>query len=295
MKKTLGILSVLAIGGVAHAEVNVNGYVDVGYDWAKDGGEANNFIYREGGIWLSGNSGSTSFLLDLGVDGENNATGMSGVGLVEQAYVAHKMDNGFSWTLGQFDAIIGMESNDSVNNKFVGTGVLYDLLPSSHTGLLFGYDLSDALALNLIVADGAGTTTDIGFKLGTKMDGLNAYVGGLFVSAGGETGYTLDVGATTGLGGLDVGAELVLVKPAAANAESGLGFGVEAGSEIATATKLNAGFEWTNENAGDHMEFRIGPNHAASEALSLKADYTFSKTGEADAGHGIALAGVYKF
>lgn len=295
MKKTLGIMSVLALAGVAHAEVNVAGYVDAGYDWQKDGGTANAFLYREGGVWLSGNSGATSFLLDLGV------RGTAATATMEQGYVSHKFDNGFSWSLGKFDSIIGMESNDSVNNKFVHTGVLSDLIGdyagAYHTGLLFGYDLSDALALNLVVANGTGdaSTTDIGFKVGTKMDGLNAYVAGLFTNAAGETGYTVDFGATTAVSGLDLGAELVLVKPAAANAESGLGFGVEAGTEVAAATKLNAGFEWTNENAGDHMEFRVGPNHALSEALNLKLDYTFGKTGEADAEHGIALAGVYKF
>jgi|GEM_PF-1289331 len=309
MKKTLGILSALALTGVAHADVNVSGYVDAGYDWSnKAAGNASAFNFNEGGVWFSGNSGSTSFLLDID----------AAAGNMEQAYVSNKLDNGFSWSLGVFDGILGSESNDSVNNKFNSTGLLFDFVPSSHTGLLLGYDLSDALSLQVVVANGINAKgsvpaanhqfdyPELGFKITSKMDGLTAYVGGDFASQGDENGYVIDIGASTAVGSIDVGAELVLIKAALADAESGLGFGIHGGTEIAEGTKFNVGFEWENGKSSgvdtkiSTMELRAGPTWALSEALNLKADYTFSKESgdgapNAKAHQEIAVAGVYKF
>ena len=322
MKKTLGILSALALTGVAHAEVNVSGYVDAGYGWSnKAAGNASAFNYNEGGVWFTGNTGSTSFLLDVGVDGVDNSTTISGVAVVEQAYVSNKYDNGFSWSFGAFDGILGHESNDSVNNAFNHTGLLFDFVPSTHAGVLLGYDLSDALKLQFIVANGDNTKAtaankfdypELGFKLSSKMDGLTAYVGGDFQSEGDENGYVIDIGAMTSVGAMEVGAELVLVKAAVKDGESGMGFGIHGGTEIMEGTKFNVGFEWENgkstgaDTKVTAMELRAGPTWALSEALNLKADYTFTKnSGEdadllaasksSDAQHGIRVAGVYKF
>ncbi|MEO5668534.1 MAG: outer membrane beta-barrel protein [Bdellovibrionota bacterium] len=310
MKKTLGILSALALTGVAHADVNVSGYVDAGYDWTNNAaGNVSAFSYNEGGVWFSGNTGATSFLLDVGVRGP------TGTAVVEQGYVSQKHDNGFSWSLGKFDGLLGHESNDSVNNAFVHTGLLYNFTPTNHTGLLLGYDLSDALKLQLVVANGINTKgaggrefdyPTLGFKVSSKMDGLNAYVGGNFQSQGDENGYQIDIGADSTVGSIDVGAELLLLKAAVKDAESGLGFGIHGSSQIAEATKLNVGFEWENGKSSgvdtkvSTMELRVGPSFALSEALNLKADYTFAKasgdnaTG-AKAMQGVAVAGVYKF
>jgi hypothetical protein len=309
MKKTLGILSALALTGVAHAEVNVSGYVDAGYGWSsKSAGNKSAFNYNEGGVWFTGNTGSTSFMLDVEMRGTADAK-------VAQAYVSNKYDNGFSWSLGQFDGIIGHESNDSVNNAFNHQGLLYAFTPTTHTGLLLGYDLSDALKLQFIVANGANTKgaggrefdyPELGFKLTSKMDGLTAHVGGNFESQGEENGYVIDIGASTSVGAMEVGAELVLVKAAVQDGESGMGFGLHGGTEIMEGTKFNVGFEWENgKSTGvdtqiSSMELRAGPTWAMSEALNLKADYTFTKESgdgapNAEAEHGISVAGVYKF
>lgn len=307
MKKTLGILSALALTGVAHAEVNVSGYVDAGYAWSnKAAGNASAFKFNEGGVWFSGNSGSTSFMLDVD----------AAAGDLEQAYVSNKLDNGFSWSLGVFDGILGSESNDSVNNKFNHQGLLFDFVPSQHTGLLLGYDLSDALSLQVIVANGVNTKgaagnqfdyPELGFKITSKLDGLTAYVGGDFASQGDENGYVIDIGASTEVGAIEVGAELVLIKAAVAEAESGMGFGIHGGTEIAEGTKFNLGFEWENGKASgvdtkiSKMELRAGPTWALSEALNLKADYTFVKLSGDNVADGtkaqqsVLIAGVYKF
>lgn len=310
IKKTLGMMTVVAMSGSAFADVNVSGYADAGYNWSnRAAGNESNFAFNEGGIWFTGNSGATAFVLDVGV--RNMAAN------VEQGYVSHKFDNGFSWSLGLMDAIVGVESSDSVNNPFVNTGILYDLTNSYETGLLLGYDLSDALKAEVLVANGdnskamAGAEFDypaLGFRLTSKMDGLSAHVAGRFASDGDENGYAIDIGATTAFGAFHVGAELLLLKAAVANSESGIGFGLHLGTEVAEATKLNVGFEWENGSGSEvsHMELRAGPTWALSEALALKADYTYSMySGDAaklaaksktdDAMHGIAVAGVYKF
>jgi len=309
MKKTLGILSALAVSGAAYADVNVSGYVDAGYDWSnKAAGNDSAFMYHEGGVWFTGNTGSTSFVLDVELRGTADAA-------VGQGYVSQKYDNGFSWSLGKFDGILGHESNDSVNNAFVHTGLLKGLAngtPNTHTGLLLGYDLSDALKLEFIVANGTDSKAGadqkfdypgLGFKISSKMDGLNAYVGGHFASDNGENGYVIDIGASTAVGAIDLGAELLLMKAAVADGESGLGFGIHGGTEVAEGTKLNVGFEWENgkstgvDTEVTTMELRAGPSWMLSEALTLKSDYTFEKSSAdgAKAHHEVAVAGVYKF
>lgn len=302
MKKTFGFLSAIALSGTAYADVNVSGYVDAGYGWSNDvAGGTNAFAFNEGGVWFTGESGSSSFVLDIGA----SATAVA----VQQAYVSNKYDSGFSWGLGLWDTQLGSESNDSVNNHFINTGLLSSVLPVTETGLLLGYDLSDMLGLQFWAVN-AGTTNDLdnakfGFKLATKMDGMNARVGAEFASVSGETGYLVDVGADTTFGAIHAGAQFVLAKAAVANADSGIGFGIEAGTELAEAITFDVGFEWANENLGykvngvvvpaTGMLFRAGPRFAMSEALTLKADWTMTKVEDVDAGQAIELAGIYKF
>ena len=324
MKKTLGILSALAMSGTAFADVNVSGYVDAGYGWSnKAAGDANAFSFNEGGVWFTGNSGGSGFVLDVGVgngysldvdsDGENEGFGSVEV---QQAYITHKYDNGFSWGLGMWDSQLGSESNDSVNRHFLKTGLLDDLLPATETGALFGYDLSDTLALHLWVVNGSDTKDinypALGFKLSSKMDGMNARVGAQFVngvvedasgkfSSNSETGYMIDVGADTKMGDIHVAAQLVLVKAAVKDGESGLGFGVEGGTAIGEGATFDLGVEWENgksdgtDTKTTTLELRAGPRFALSEALTVKADYTMKKAKDVDATHAIDLAGIYKF
>jgi hypothetical protein len=105
---------------------------------------------------------------------------------------------------------------------------------------------------------------------------------------------------------MEIGAELVLVKAAVKDGESGMGFGLHGGTEIMEGTKFNVGFEWENGKSSgldtkiSTMELRAGPTWALSEALNLKADYTFKKQSgdgapNAKAMQTILVAGVYKF
>lgn len=319
MKKTLGILSALAISGSAFADVNVSGYLDAGYSWSnKAAGGHNAFSFNEGGVWFTGKAGGSSFVADLDV----------GNAAFEQAYVSHKYDNGFSWSLGVWDTQLGAEANDSVNRQFLKTGLLWSLLPETETGLSMGYDLSEALGLQLWVVN--DTTSNsikypvLGFKLSSKMDGMNARVGaqfftkvdevtsssGVSYAANGETGYLIDVGADSKFGDIHVAANLLLKKDADKNAKSGLGFGVEGGAKLAEGTSFDVGVEWVNDKAGklnkaetdpvSVIELRAGPRFEMSDALTIKADYTFKKNGGDNAKndkaeHEVGLAGIYKF
>jgi hypothetical protein len=71
-----------------------------------------------------------------------------------QAYVSHKMENGFRWKLGQFDTSYGFEVNDTVDGTFTRQGYVYNYTdPFVHTGLQLGYDMNSTMGINVLVAN----------------------------------------------------------------------------------------------------------------------------------------------
>lgn len=79
---------------------------------------------------------------------------------IKQAYVALRapVGNGLDLKLGVWDTIIGYETFDSGNNPNYTRSYGYTIEPTTHTGLLATYQLSEMLGLALGVANTFGPT-----------------------------------------------------------------------------------------------------------------------------------------
>jgi hypothetical protein len=297
MKKTIGILSAVALSSAAYADVNVGGYVDAGYSWVKDGSNA--FGVNGAALHVGGTSGTTGFLVDYNVATSN----------LDQAYVSNKYDSGFGWRLGQFDRILGLEGTDSTTSKFASAAGVSNglgLTVNTHTGLLLSYDLSDALGLHIVVANGDTTGSvdypGMGFRLDSKMDGLNAFVGGQFEGHTGNTAYDLNLGATSSFGDIGLGVELLMSSTGVDDTASGLAFGLHADYAVGEMG-VHARLTWNNNKLGQPsaaspdatMNLALGVSQAMSEALTFRASYFLSDLSGDPKEHAVGLAGVYQF
>ena len=77
---------------------------------------------------------------------------------VKQAYVNVRapIGNGLDFKVGVFDSIIGYESTDAVNNPNYTRSYGYSMEPTTHTGVLATYNLSDVLGISVGVANSYG-------------------------------------------------------------------------------------------------------------------------------------------
>ncbi len=303
MKKTIGLLSAIALSSSAYADVNVGGFVDAGFQWTKDASPSSMWGFRDGAVHFTGNSGSTSYLVDLGYN--------TGNVWADQAAVSNKYDSGFNWTVGKVDRILGGEGNDSNTWMFSSQGHISSLWNgSSHTGLVLGYDLSDMMGLKVLVANGQNTGDfeypEFGFRLDSKSDGMNFWLGGTFEGVGGESGYNFDLGATSKMGSMDLGLEVAMIKAAVADGESGLAFSVHGSTEVSETMGFGARVEWDNGKASGadtmttQLDVTVGPSFQLSENSSAKLDYTLTKfSGDVgsliDTQHSVGLAVVHNF
>jgi hypothetical protein len=99
---------------------------------------------------------------------------------IRQAYVALHMPfgNGIDWQLGRFDNILGYESSDSYKDPNYTRSYGYSVEPTEHTGLLGSYKFSDAISLQLGVADTLTTAPVYG------VNAREGAAGGLLFSGG---------------------------------------------------------------------------------------------------------------
>lgn len=309
MKKitSIGLLGAIALSGSAYADVNVGGFVDAGYRWTKDATPSSSWGVNDGAVHLTGNSGSTGYLVDLGFSATNT--------WADQAFVTNKYDSGFNWRVGMFDSILGHENQDSNTYSFSNQSHIGSWFSSFHTGALLGYDLSDMLSLSVLVANGTtgnnGNNTSgntdgfaypqFGFRLDSKSDGMGFWVAGIFESEGGESGYTFDLGATSEMGGMDLGLELAMMKPAVANADSGMIVSVDVAKDVSETMGFGARFEWDNgktrtgTDPGEAaMFFDVGPNFQLSENSTAYLDYNLAKYKNSST-HSVGLALRHNF
>ena len=78
---------------------------------------------------------------------------------IRQAYVELMVPvgNGIDLEIGQWDNIIGYESNDDYKNPNWSRSYGYSIEPTTHTGVLGTYKFSDAISLQLGVANSLDT------------------------------------------------------------------------------------------------------------------------------------------
>jgi hypothetical protein len=311
MKRTIGLVTAVALSGAAYAQdVKVSGYADGGWSWTKAAGaDATHGVgWNDGAIALGGTSGGSFGNLELKfIDTAAVIAGTNTISLfqpmITQANAGFKYDNGFWWKVGAFSGFLGAEDNNSNKRYFASEGRVSSKFFNYYKGIALGYSVSDSLTLEVAYAnDMVGTTPGkvmdsplMAVKLSTKMDDVNAYAGAEFFKANDESGYNVDVGAHAKMGEMHLGAEVGMSKAATAGADSGFAFGAHVGYDLMEGTQLLARFDWANENYNDGYDLTVGPSFKMSDALTTRVHYTMSKNGAADAGHNIAVQGVYNF
>ena len=320
---TIGVMGAMLLGSAAFAAdgLKVGGYVDAGYSWAKAKSSVgsvevtapttNTLHFNEAAISVSKDlgAGGAHILLPFNYDTVSGSQAVTFNGSNAEAFVSWKYDNGFSWKLGQFASIYGFEGKDSVDHRFTSTGLLFNVLPSTHAGWLGSYTVSDSLVAHILVANPAGQSTtaagagnpDLGFRLDSKMDSFHASVGGLFSHAvgSGKTDWTFDVIGGTKAGVLNIDAEVVFQN------DSRYGFLGQVGYAVSDATNVAAKLEYqvpVKDEKAKNMLLAVGPEFVMSSDLSVKADFNWKSSTKTPAsveekasGYGVSASAVYKF
>jgi hypothetical protein len=163
------------------SSMTISGYVDTSAQWNAGTGDANTPAYAFGGTGKadgfnlnvvkltlekpidSNQQWGAGYKVDLlfGPDADVLATQSSGTAAdfgVKQAYVAlhAPVGNGFDFQMGVWDAFIGYEVTDSVNDPNYTRSYGYTIEPPAHTGIRAAYQFSETLSAIVGVADTFG-------------------------------------------------------------------------------------------------------------------------------------------
>ena len=191
---TLGLaaLGVVSLTSAAQAEekmsavqaalssTTISGYVDTSAQWnfANQGGLTPPFSF--GGIgkadgfnlnvvqltiakaldeseWASGYRAALWFGPDANALASQSSGGTADLA-IRQAYVALRapVGNGLDFKVGVFDTIVGYETLESGNNPNYTRSYGFTIEPTTHTGILSTYRVSDAISASFGVADSFG-------------------------------------------------------------------------------------------------------------------------------------------
>jgi hypothetical protein len=125
---------------------------------------------------------------------------------IRQAYVVLRtpVGNGIDWKMGVFDTVIGYESNSDPLNPNYTRSYGYTIEPTTHTGILGTYKVSDVLTLSAGVADGSNAGGGPNGINGTATyESQKAYMGTVGLTApdsfGALKGATLNFGVIDGI------------------------------------------------------------------------------------------------
>lgn len=187
----LGVVSLASAASAADETVNtvatalasttISGYVDTSAHWNPGTGNANVPAYafnspsKADGFNLDAvkvslnkaldeSEWAAGYHIDLMFGADANALGSTPIGglagtdfAIRQAYVTLRtpIGTGIDWKIGVFDSIIGYESIDAVNNPNYTRSWGFTLEPTTHTGILGTYHLSDLVS----IAGGVANTT----------------------------------------------------------------------------------------------------------------------------------------
>jgi len=199
----------------ALSNTTLSGYVDVSAQWnlgSQKGGTTP--AYSFGGIGKA--DGFNFNAIDLTLDKpEDESPWASGyhvelqvgpdtVATPRQAYVRLRtpVGNGIDWQVGVWDTIIGYESNSSPLNPNYSHSYGYTIEPTTHTGVLATYKVSDMITVQAGVADGsngAGGTAGVNGRL--PYESQKAYMGSVALTAPDSWGWVK--GATMSAGVID--------------------------------------------------------------------------------------------
>lgn len=210
MMKHFIILCLLLTGFNVYADepLKVSGFVDAQFQFPHGTANGtmteapNTFLINQGALYLSKKASSAEFFLDIPFFATTNSvttsvSGTSYTGTISgsstndfavgwrqgQAYVKQTYGFGLSWTLGQFDTIYGFELNDTKDVEFASQGIVFAMMPVTHTGLLLQHSFGD-IQLSLLASNTKGMGAqpskapgEMGLRVGWSKDGMGLGAG----------------------------------------------------------------------------------------------------------------------
>jgi hypothetical protein len=197
----------------ALSSTTISGYVDTSAHWDTGTGNANppGFVYNKGkqdGFNLNAVNLRLDKPLDeaqwaagyrvdllLGPNANIIGTQSSGIGTgsdfaITQAYVALRapVGNGLDFKMGVFDTIVGYESYHSGNNPNYTRSYGNTIEPTTHTGVLATYQLSEMFGLAAGIANTYGPTIN-GRANPPKAESYKTYMGAIAFTAPESMGF----------------------------------------------------------------------------------------------------------
>ncbi|HXG49399.1 MAG TPA: outer membrane beta-barrel protein [Methylomirabilota bacterium] len=228
----------------ALSSTTLSGSVDVSAVWNPGTGNANQPRYKYGGAGksdgfnlnavnltlekpLDEQQWAAGYRVDLMLGPDANTFGSSSVVggnnsdfAIRQAYVAMRAPwgNGLDIKVGVFDAIIGYEGTEAGKNPNYTRSYGHTLEPSTHTGVLLAYQVSEMMTLQAGIANTVGpasinyrsTSGSVGNGLfppgsNAKAESYKAYMASIALSAPDSFGFlagsTLYAGVVNGFNG----------------------------------------------------------------------------------------------
>lgn len=313
----------LTVGAYAESSksVSVGGFVDAQARW-KSKTESDGFAIHDGAIYLSKEFSKGKFMLDLPFKWDATAAGSNNdfqfAKGKAQAYLNYSLHKMVSAQIGQWDTGYGFEVNDSVDNTFTDTGLIYGINPVTHTGLMLALTPevpTGALTVKAFTADANnrgkkdGVNLEYGGQVSYSHDFFHAAAGYLFFSdkSVSKKRHYLDflLGASL-MDRVNVDAEIVLLKDpnltTGNNDKWGQGYLLNAVLKATDMINLSVRGEMTKKTPGSESVTQVttGPQIALTEALKLRADYTLNRTKAISGGttvtaHMINGGAVYRF
>lgn len=318
-KWTLGLaaVGVVSLASVARAEekasslmtavpsTTVSGYVDTSIYWNPGTGNAHvpgysfNSTGKADGFNLDAvlvrlqkpldeTPWAAGYDVDLffGPDANALATSSTGFGtssdfVIKQAYVNLRtpIGNGIDWKLGVFDNWIGYESTEAPSNPNFTRSYGYTIEPTTFTGLMGSYKVSELINVSGGIADTVSPTINARANP-PKGETFKAYMGSVALTApndwgaiagstlyaGGETGW--NTGLASAVGNIYLGAT---INTPVAGLKAGVSYDYAAGGANAGSPATSI---WANDVA-------VYTSYQATEKLSVhgRAEYFWQAQG----------------
>jgi hypothetical protein len=302
--KLMAILATFGLASSAFAiEVNENlsisGFIDGSY---YDGDAANgnkSFNLDEVEVNIDANVGNVSGFLSI--------DDTAGEGLnIEQAHFTYALENGVSFTFGQYGSALGFEGEDpaglyTFSRAYNDTYNLSNIdAIGSVAGLTIAYS-ADAFAIGVSIEEDGNfgqTDDDLNIEIAASYTGIdNLTIGGGYFIDNGAAGAERDVlnlHASYAIGKALIAGEIVSADDAnAANGEDAYMILVDYdfNDKLGGALRYSE-YEVTNTTEGE--KFTIAPNYAITESLGAIVEFSTGEVAGADSDE-VAVELTYTF
>jgi hypothetical protein len=273
----------------ALSNTTISGYVDTAAQWNPGTDRNPNGGPNIPGYSYAKNDGFSLNAVDIALDkpedespwaagyhvemmyGPDNPVGYGNFSTLRQAFLRLRMPigNGLDWQIGQWDTIVGYESNSDPLNPNYTRSYGYTIEPTTHIGALATYKINDIVTVQAGIANGsnvAGGSSAGPFTQGTSaIESQKAYMGDVQFTAPDSAGFIK--GATMTVAVIDAAGQ-------GAGDPGSTSF--YAGATIPTpmsALKVGGCFDWLDEHNGG-----VAGNSANDSIWNIALYSTFQAT-----------------